>query len=147
MISGGTRWARVLLCGFLAVLVAACDPPQYETCYDVGGEEVCDTEGGTVRMTFPFDASEAESYVVRFHPDDARRYHLNEVVPVTADPNTSRTKATIERLEPGPSQVCLTHNVYLQNIVEREQTLVFEAGKCGSLSRDLDFSDADWMSY
>ena len=147
MIIGGPKFGKAITGIVFVLALSACDPPENETCFDIDGEEVCGTEGGTVQMVFSIDAAEAEIHVVRFHPDDARRYGLNEVVPLLADSRTDRTKAIIERLEPGPSQVCLTNDVYLQNTVDREQTIIHRADQCTNLLAVWSDADADWMPY
>ena len=39
----------------------------------------------------------------------------------------------IERLEQGPTTVCLRNNVYVEDVSEQDRALVFKAGECTEL--------------
>ncbi len=131
----------------LGLTAASCDDPgPPDECFEIDGAEICGQPGGTTRITFGIRVEDADNFLVRIHEEDAQRYHLEETIQLVPLGNGT-TKAIVERLEPGPSQVCLRHNLYLEDTVKRERTILFPAGECTLLSLGWGEGRADWMPY
>lgn len=132
----------------LGLTAGACDDPgPADQCFEIDGEQVCSQPGETAIITFGILAEDADNYVVRIHEEDAQLYHLEQEIQVIPEEKSGGSKALVERLEPGPSQVCLRHNMYLENTLERERTILFPAGECTIMRLSWGEGRADWMPY
>ena len=129
------RLAGVVI--LLALMATTCGDAERDTfeCFDIGGEQICDNPPVSSRIDFLIDTDEPENFVLRFHPEDAELYSLREVNPLMPLRTPGVITVNVERLEPGPSTVCLRNNVYVENVREQDRALVFKAGECTELSR------------
>ena len=102
------------------------------------------TSSSTVGLGIEFE--DADNFVVRVHPEDAERYSLPEEIFLEFNERTGRSQAVFQREEAGPSHVCLAHNIYLVDLVEQQQTVLFaNRDSCVTLLRGSPgFDNAEW---
>ena len=133
MIRSMKRLAAVVI--LLSLMATTCGDSDRDTfeCFDIGGEQICDNPPVSSRIDFLIDTDEPENFVLRFHPEDAELYSLREVNPLMPLRTPRVITVNIERLEPGPTTVCLRNNVYLEDVREQDRALVFKGGQCTSL--------------
>ena len=128
MIRSMKRLAGVVL--LLALMATTCGDSDRDTfaCFDIGGEQICDETSSSSQINFLIDTDQPDNFVLRFHPEDAELYSLREANPLSSHPIPGIVTADIERLEPGPSTVCLRNNVYVESVSEQDRALVFKSG-------------------
>ena len=130
---------------FLTACLGAVEQGQVVECFEFDGERTCEETGGDIRINLPFSAQESEGWVVRFHPEDAERYGLQETAHILPNDRTGRTEVLFERSRPSPVTVCVNHDVFVQDVEAGRQIKLYESGGCtvGITSHIL--RDQEWV--
>ena len=126
------RWALVRIVGaiLLLSLTATTCGPSHDVdveCFDIDGEAVCGEAVDYSRVSFGIELEDAGDFVVRIHPEDAERWDLPEETFLELNERTGRSMAIIERTMRGLKAVRLSHNVYLVDLANEQQTVLFSA--------------------
>lgn len=126
------RWALVRIVGailLLSLTATTCGSSHAVDveCFDIDGEAVCGETVDYSRVSFGIELEDAGDFVVRIHPEDAERWDLPEETFLELNERTGRSMAIIERTMRGLQAVRLSHNVYLVDLANEQQTVLFPA--------------------